>query len=260
MGGRDPSARLSDADDTRSALYRDVWFDKPPLVPAVYLLWGAKTGPILRLAGAGYAMLACVLAYLLAETLWGGREGMWAAGLLGFYLTFDTHSAMLPLAADMLLLAPHLAAILLAARKQAFWSGAAAGIGFLFNAKAVFVLAACLLFAWPGALALLAGFAIPNLMALTWLVSHGSLAPWFDQVWRWPAEYAASPIVTDPLWNGVLRTVNWLGFHAALAVGAASSGGIHEIGSSSRGRCSVMPGSCWVGDFSPGTSCFCCLR
>lgn len=204
-----------------SILYRDVWFDKPPLVSAVYLLWGAKIGPVLRVAGAVYALLACILAYFLATTLWTRREGVWAAALLAFFLTFDTHSAMLPLAADMLLLAPHLAAILLAARKQAFWSGIAAGVGFLFNTKAVFVLAACLLFAWPGALALLAGFAVPNVFALAWLAAHGSLAPWFDQVWRWPAQYAASPVVSDPVWNGVLRTVNWLGFHAALAVGAA---------------------------------------
>lgn len=204
-----------------SVLYRDVWFDKPPLVPAVYLLWGARIGPTLRVAGAVYAMVACLLGYLLAATLWTRREGFWAAGLLGYFLTFDTHSAMLPLAADMLLLAPHLAAILLAVRKQAFWSGVVAGIGFLFNTKGVFVLAACLLFAWPGVLALFAGFAVPNLMALAWLAGHGSLGPWFDQVWRWPARYAASPIVNDPVWNGVVRTINWLGFHAALAVGAA---------------------------------------
>ena len=35
-----------------SVLYRDIWFDKPPLVPAIYLLWGAKIGPVLRIAGA----------------------------------------------------------------------------------------------------------------------------------------------------------------------------------------------------------------
>ena len=23
-----------------AVIYRDVWFDKPPLVPAIYLLWG----------------------------------------------------------------------------------------------------------------------------------------------------------------------------------------------------------------------------
>jgi len=204
-----------------SLLYRDVWFDKPPLVPAIYLLWGARIGVALRIAGAVYVLIACVLAYAFAATAWTRREGYWAAVLLAFFLTFDTHSAVLPLAADMLLLVPHLAAVLLAARKQAFWSGIAAGIGFLFNAKAVFVLAVCALFAWPGAIALLAGFAIPSLAAIGWMAGNGSLGPYLDQVWRWPAQYAASPIVTDPVWNGVVRTLDWLGFHAVLVAGAA---------------------------------------
>ena len=117
-----------------AVLYRDVWFDKPPLVPAVYLLWGAQIGAPLRIAGAIYAFLACLLCYVFAASAWSRREGYWAAGLMGFFLTFDTHSGVLPLAADMLLLVPHLAAVLLAYRKQAFWSGLAAGIGFLLNA------------------------------------------------------------------------------------------------------------------------------
>src|SRR6202522_738540 len=100
-----------------SVLYRDVWFDKPPLVPAIYLLWGAGIGVVLRIAGAIYAMIACVLSYAFAAMAWTRREGYWAAALLGFFLTFDTHSAILPLAADMLLVVPHIAAVLLAARK-----------------------------------------------------------------------------------------------------------------------------------------------
>jgi hypothetical protein len=206
-----------------SVLYRDVWFDKPPLVPAVNLLWGAHIGPVLRIAGAVYALVACWLAYGLASSLWSRREGYWAAGLLAFFLTFDTHSAMLPLAADMLLLAPHLAAVWLACRKKPLWSGIAAGIGFLFNTKGVFVLAACALFAWPGVgslVLLLAGFAIPNAFALAGLAATGSLAPYIDQVWRWPAQYAASPVVADPVWNGIVRTLNWLGFHIVLLIGA----------------------------------------
>ena len=203
-------------------LYRDVWFDKPLLVPAVYLLWGAQAGPVLRIAGALYALLACWLAFALAARVWTSREGYYAAALFAFFLTFDTHSAVLPLAADMLLLAPHLAAVLLVYRKQPFWGGVAAGVGFLFNAKGVFVLAACAVFAWPSLLLLAAGFAIPNLLALGWLTATGSLTAYIDQVWRWPALYAASPIVADPVWNGIVRSGNWLGFHAALLLGAAA--------------------------------------
>jgi hypothetical protein len=203
-----------------SVLYRDIWFDKPLLVPAVYLLWGAHAGPLLRIAGTVYAMIACVLAYVFAAGLWTRREGYWAAALLAFFLTFDIHSGVLPLTADLLLLAPHLAAVMLAVRKQAFWSGVAAGIGFLFNTKGLFVLAACVLFAWPYAIPLLAGFAVPSLAALAWLAGHGALSPSIDQVWRWPALYATSPVVADPIWNGVIRSLNWLGFHAILAIGA----------------------------------------
>jgi hypothetical protein len=205
-----------------SVLYRDVWFDKPPLVAAVYLLWGAQSGVALRFAGAIYAWIACLIAYVFAARMWSRREGYWAAGLMAFFLTFDTHSAVVPLAADSLLLVPHLTAVFLASRKQAFWAGVAAGIGFLFNTKAVFALAACALFAWPDVLLLAAGFVLPNLLGLGWLLGTGSLGPYLDQVWLWPAQYAGSPVVSDPVWNGVVRTLGWLGFHALLVIGAVA--------------------------------------
>ncbi len=213
-----------------STLYRDIWFDKPPLVPAIYLLWGVRVGPALRIAGALYGWLACILAYALAAKLWSRREGYAAAALLGFFLTFDTHSAVLPLAADLLLLVPHLAAVLLASRNQFFWSGVAAGIrDFCSTPKPV------VSYYWPARdfrvagrvfyrhvwVPLLAGFAVPNLAALGWLLETGAFGPYIDQVWRWPAQYTGSPIVSDPVRNGVVRTANWLGFHAVLVIGAA---------------------------------------
>jgi hypothetical protein len=202
-----------------ATLYRDIWFDKPPLVPAIYSLWGARIGWVLRLAGAVYAFCACLLAYAIAARWWSRREGYWAAALIGFFLTFDTHSAVLPLAADLLLLVPHLAAVLLISRRQYFWAGAAAGIGLLFNTKGLLVLAVCVAFGWEGVLPLLAGFVLPNITALLWLAGSGALIPYFDQVWKWPAQYAGSPVVANPVWNGVVRTANWLGFHAVLVVG-----------------------------------------
>ena len=202
-------------------IYRDAWFDKPPLVPAVYLLWGAAIGPVLRIAGAVYALLACLLAWAIGERLWGKREGDIAAGFLAFFLTFDTHSAVLPLAADLLLLVPHLAAVLFAVRRQAFRCGIATGIGFLLNAKGVVVLAVCAAFCWPLLLPLLAGFCTPVAVVLAYLAGTGAMTPYLDQAWRWPALYANSPLVADPVRNGLLRTANWFGFHAVLGVGAA---------------------------------------
>ena len=201
-------------------LYRDVWFDKPPLVAGVNLLWGARAGWPLRVGGALYVLLAAWLAYACARRKWGEREGFTAAGLLAFFLSFGLPSAVIPLAADMLLIAPHLAAVCLAWRGQPFWSGAAAGLGLLVNAKAVFVLAACVLWQWRSLPLLAAGFALPNVLAVGWMALLGSLGEYYRQVWQWGSIYASHTFVEAPLLEGVARTMNWAGFHAALAAGA----------------------------------------
>jgi hypothetical protein len=200
------------------ALYRDVWFDKPPLLASIYLAWGVRAGWLLRLAGAISALLVCALAYGLARDLWSRREGFWAAGLLGFFLIFDFPSAAIPLAADLTMLAPHLAAVWLAFRGRAFWSGMAAGAAFLINTKALFVLAACAIWCLPGVIPLAAGFMAANAVAALWLAWSGALIPYLDQVWRWGFLYAGSTFLEHPIRDGVARTAGWLGFHAALVV------------------------------------------
>jgi len=201
-------------------LYRDVWFDKPPLLASLYLAWGVRTGWLLRLAGALYALAACALAFGFAQDLWGVYEGVWAAELLGFFLIFDFPSAVIPLAADLTMLVPHLAAVWLAYRGRAFWSGAIAGIAFLFNTKALFVLAACAVWSFPAIGLLAAGFLLTNAIACASLAWAGALIPYLDQVWRWGFLYAGSTFVEHPLRNGIVRTADWLGFHAALVLAA----------------------------------------
>ena len=204
-----------------SVLYRGVWFDKPPLVPAVYLLWGAQIGWPLRLAGTLFALLACVLIYRFASRLWGEREGLLAGGLLGFFLIFAIPAAVIPLAADLLMLVPHIAAVYLAWRRRPLLSGAAAGVAFLFNAKALFVLAACAIFDLRAIAWLALGFAIPNAAAVAWLAATGALRDCYEQVWRLGSLYASNTFVGNPLREGAIRTANWMGFHAALVLGAA---------------------------------------
>jgi hypothetical protein len=201
-------------------LYRDLWFDKPPLLAWTYLAWGGRDGFPLRLAGALYVLLACWIAWRFARDLWGGREALWAAGLLAFYLVFDIPSAVTPLAVDLLMLAPHLAAVWLAWRGRAFWSGVLAGIAFLVNSKGVFVLAACAVWNLRALPLLVAGFAIPNALAAALLWSQGALGAYYEQVWKWGRVYAAGTFVANPWTIGLLRTAHWLGFHAAIAIGA----------------------------------------
>ena len=60
---------------------------------------------------------------------------MWAAGLLGFFLIFDFPSAVIPAASDLLMLAPHVAAVWMAWKRRPFWSGALAGVAFWISPK-----------------------------------------------------------------------------------------------------------------------------
>jgi hypothetical protein len=202
-------------------LYRDIWFDKPPLVAWIALLWGARAGVALRLAGAAYVLATALAAWQFARSKWSEREGFLAAGFTAFLLTFGIPSAVIPLASDMLLILPHFLAIYFAWRGRAFLSGVAAGIGLLCSSKAIFVLAACALWQWRSAPLLLAGFAAPNTIALGWMWVHGSAADYYRQAWQWGSIYAANTFVDNPFVEGIRRTADWIGFQAALVIGAA---------------------------------------
>ena len=199
-------------------LYRDIWFDKPPLAPVLYAALGGEAGWRLRLAGALYALLCCSIAWGFARDLWGRREGLWAAGLLGFFLIFDFPSSVIPLAADLLMLAPHVAAVWLAYQRRPLWAGALAGVAFAISPKGLLVLAVCAW--WAPSWTLLAGFVGVTGVASAWMWSAGALAGYWDEVWRWGRVYAGTTFVDAPAKNGLLRTLNWAGFHAAIVIAA----------------------------------------
>jgi hypothetical protein len=192
------------------ALYAQVWFDKPPLFPFFYCLFGAQTGWPLRLAGALFILFSAWVAGRTARQLAGERAEMPAAAALVFFWVFATHSAALALTPDLLLTPFHLGAVVLAAQGRPFAAGLAAGAGLLVNTKAVLVLAACLL--WTRSPWLLAGFALPHLAVAPWLAWRD----YWQQVWAWGALYSAHPPFAQPWTEGLRRTANWLGFHAAL--------------------------------------------
>jgi hypothetical protein len=202
-------------------LYLGVWYDKPPLASLIYLLWGAHVGLALRLADTFILSLAATLAWRLARDLWGETEAWLAAALLVFFLVFDLPASVIVLGPDLLMLAPHLAAVWLAFRRRPLASGLAAGLAFLFNTKSAFVLLACLVF-YPSAwLPLLAGFALPNALALAALAATGALHAYWLEVWQWGLLYARDTPLAHPLHEGIVRTLDWSGFHAALLIGTA---------------------------------------
>jgi hypothetical protein len=204
-------------------LYRDIWFDKPPFAPVLYTALGGEAGWRLRLVGALYALLCCWIAWGFARDLWGRREGLWAAGLLGFFLIFDFPSSVIPLAADLLMLAPHMAAVWLAWKRRPLWAGALAGVAFTISPKGLLVLAVCA--AWAPSWALLAGFAAVTGAASLGMWSAGALSGYWDEVWRWGRIYAGTTFLDSPLKNGLLRTLNWAGFHAAIVIAAVAQAG-----------------------------------
>ncbi len=203
--------------------YRDFWYDKPPLNAIYYLLIGGYPGLPLRLLDAGYVLLACYLAYRLARSWWGEQEGYIAAFLFAFFTTFYLPSAVIPFAADALMIVPHLAAVYYARERRPLWSGCFVGIGFLFNPKALFILAACAVFLVSELPLLLLGFALPLVVGLVWALASGAWPGYCEQVWRWGLLYAKDSPVMDPVRTGFSRTADWLGFQAALAAGTVAA-------------------------------------
>jgi len=203
-------------------LYRDLWYDKPPLAAWLYAALGAFPGWPLRLFDAFYILAVCAAMYGFARDVWSQREGFMAAGLLGFFLSFDHAAAVIPVAPDLFLMLPHIAAVHCAWRKKAFQAGLWSGVAFLFHTKGVFVLAMCALLAWRSFAPLAAGFLIPNAAALAVLGWGGALNEYSRQVWQWGLAYARTSPLENPAWNALRRTLDWFGFHAVLAIGAIS--------------------------------------
>ncbi len=200
-------------------LYRDFWYDKPPLSALIYALIGAPTGWALRLFDSVWILGICVVAFRLTRDLFAEREALFAAGLTAFFLNFDLPGGVIPIAPDFFMVLPHLLAVWCAWKSKPLAAGGWCGIAFLFNPKGVFVLVACGIVMWRDVPLLLLGFLIPNAVAMATLLAQGAAGPYIDQVWKWGSIYAKTPPATSTIGDGLRRTLNWFGFHAALVLG-----------------------------------------
>ena len=175
----------------------------------------------LRLAGALYALLACALAWRFAGDMWGPAEAAWAAALLAFFLTFDTASAVTPLAADLLMLAPHLVAVYLAWRGRVFWSWRSPPeLHSAINSKGLVCARGVRAVGLSVATRAGGGLRDSKSGRLGWLWSQGALRDYYDEVWKWGRVYAARTFVEHPVRNAIVRTAGWFGFHATLLIPA----------------------------------------
>jgi len=199
-----------------AVLYRDVWFDKPPLYAWIYLAWGAQIGWPLRLGGALFALLCCWLAARTAARLFGEREARIAAIAMAFFLSFDHPSAIISLAPDLLLTPFALGGVWAAAAGRPALGGACVAAGLLAHSKGALLLLVVL--AWQPSRwrSILAGYA--GALAVVLLLARG----WGEPVWRWGLLYARDSFLSDPVLEGLRRSANWAGFHAALLIPAGS--------------------------------------
>lgn len=197
-------------------LYSQIWFDKPPLYAAYYLFSGAQPGWPLRLCGGLLVLLIAAAIWLLARELWGEREATLAGALMCFFLTFWIHSAVMPAAPDLLMMAPHIFAILFAVKRWPWLAGSMAGIALLCNSKGMFVLAAVLLWSWQQRVPVVASFAAVQALALLVV----SPPDYWREVWLWGFRYSADSFVVNPVVEGLKRSLAWAGFHGALVIGA----------------------------------------
>jgi hypothetical protein len=203
-------------------LYRDLWYDKPPLSALAYAIVGAPTGWLLRLFDSLWILAICAVTFRFVREMSGEIQGLIAAGLIAFFLNFDLPGGVIPIAPDFFMILPHLLAIWCAWKAKPLAAGGWCGIAFLFNPKGVFVLAACAILMWRSLPLLFLGFLIPNAVAMATLFLQGAAAPYLEQVWKWGLLYAKTPPAASSIGDGLRRTLDWLGFHAALVLGCVA--------------------------------------
>lgn len=202
-------------------IYRDFWFDKPPIAALIYLLWGGAPGLWLRVAGTLYALACCAAAFRLGADLWSEREGMCATALMAFFLIFDLPVSVMTLGPDLLMVFPSLMALDCAARRQPFRAGLWCSVALATNAKALLIAAVSLVWCGGQWLIFASGFAMGCVPWLAWLTFSGSLAEYWRQVWWFGAQYSRDTFLRHPFKDGLLRSLNWAAFHASIVIAAA---------------------------------------
>ncbi|HXG92094.1 MAG TPA: glycosyltransferase family 39 protein [Blastocatellia bacterium] len=141
------------------ALYREIYFDKPPALPLVYAGLFKIFGPhilTIRLFTIFYSLAVSFVLYLFGAWLYERRTGLIAAALFAVFSTTYQEGHFQGFNTDFLMALPYTAGVYLLARSQgamfgpvvaraqslrfAFIGGALIGIAFQTNPKAAFAL------------------------------------------------------------------------------------------------------------------------
>lgn len=203
------------------ALYREIFFDKPPLLPLVYAalfkLFGVHILTI-RLFTICYAILISSLLCLFGSRLYDRRTGLVAGLMFAIFSTTYISGDMQSLNTEFLMAPFYIAGAFLLIRScaahqrpglLAFAGGVMAGIAFQINPKGEFDLIffalllavgrswhhAPLLKYAPRAMKLcalaVAGLAAASLPFVAWLFATDSVSRYVLYVWKWGLRYSS---------------------------------------------------------------------
>ncbi|HEX8087649.1 MAG TPA: glycosyltransferase family 39 protein, partial [Blastocatellia bacterium] len=197
-------------------LYREIYFDKPPVLALVYAgLFNAFGAHILtiRLFTIVYSLAISGVLYLFGAWLYGRRTGLIASAMFTVFSTTYTAGHVQGLNTDFMMTLPYAAGAYLLTRSRAdlfhkppaanhsAWSavagGTLVGVAFQVNPKAIFDLiffAVILLIARRGVLKSMAcaltGFAAGAIPFLIYVAATGALSSYWHYVWEWGSLYA----------------------------------------------------------------------
>lgn len=208
-------------------LYREIWFDKPPALAVVFEgLFALGSHPLLmvRFFTVLYAFAIAMLLWHMGRTFWSEREGRVAALAYAFYNGTYLQSQVQPLAGDHLMLLPYLASGFCYLQGEFLWGGVLASLAFQLTPKAAAL--APLLIAiellrrrpnWPRRLAVYtAGFVAGTLPWIIYLCAGAKTDGYIADFWGWGMRYVGVYTAQEWIARGILRTLNYAGFHAPL--------------------------------------------
>ncbi|HEX5736446.1 MAG TPA: glycosyltransferase family 39 protein [Blastocatellia bacterium] len=227
------------------ALYREIYFDKPPVLPLVYALLFKLFGAhilVIRLFTLFYSVAISATLYLFGSRLYGKREGLLAAAMFAVFSTTYTTGHVQGLNTDFLMLLPYTAGAYLLTRAvdatarvsklYALCGGALAGVAFQINPKAIFDLVFFLLLLFfvrrwhrsnPRRLAWLFGLAMAGVFAgalpfFVYIAATDSLSDYWLYVWDWGARYAGYYSLWETLSNALAQSANYFALNNTLAI------------------------------------------
>jgi 4-amino-4-deoxy-L-arabinose transferase-like glycosyltransferase len=234
-------------------LYRDIYFDKPPLLPLVLAALFKVCGDhiiCVRLFEIAYSIAIAAALYLLARSLYTRREATLAAAMFSVFSTTFTTGHMQGLSTDFLMVLPSTGAALLMIRSTAnsklartarMWhallAGLLTGVGIQVNPKSSFNL---LLFAgllvmssrwrtpedsqrvsgWALMALAIAGASMATAPFLWWLATTDALKAYVEYVWEWGGRYALYYSPWFSARSGLTQTFYYLAVNPLLTAGA----------------------------------------